>query len=189
MTQKGIVTDNQCRTNQKHIYAIGDISGPPFFTHLAENQARIVLSNLLLPWPFKCKINKNAFIPRVTYTDPEIASIGLSKEVAIKKYSEKRLAIYEVLFSEIDRAICQGETEGFIQVITKKWSSKIIGATIVGSRAGELLSELILAIHKNIPLRKLSNIIHPYPTFSLGLRQAADLWLKQTILPAILKKG
>ncbi len=188
LTQKGIVTDKHCRTSQKHIYAIGDISGPPFFTHLAENQARIALSNLLLPWPFKAKIKQKTFIPRVTYTDPEIASIGLTKDNAIEKYSEKTLAIYEVSFSEIDRAICQGETEGFIQIITKKWSSKIIGATIVGPRAGELLSELILAIHKNISLRKLSNIIHPYPTFSLGLRQAADLWLKQTLLPVFFKR-
>jgi len=188
MTQKGIVTDKYCRTTQNHIYAIGDIAGPPFFTHLAENHARIVLSNLLLPWPIRKKVKPKSLIPRVTYTDPEIASIGYLKSSAIEKYSEKSLAIYELPFSEIDRAICQGDTEGFIQIITKKWSSKIIGVTIVGTRAGELLGELILAINENIALRKLSNIIHPYPTFSLGLRQTADLWLKQTVIPKFLKK-
>jgi len=188
VTQKKIVIDSYCRTSQKHIFAIGDIAGPPFFTHLAESQARTVLANLLLPFFLRKKSKQKRLIPRVTYTDPEIASIGYLKDAAIKKYSEKKLAIYELAYSEIDRAVCQGETVGFIQIITKKWSSKIIGVTIAGSRAGEILGELILAINEDIALRKLSNIIHPYPTFSLGLRQIADLWLKQTIIPKFFKK-
>ncbi len=187
-TEGGIVVDSYGRTSQKHIFALGDAVGPPFFTHLAENRARTVLTTLLLSPFWKKKIDSGQPIPRVTYTDPEIASIGLSQEEAIKKYGSKRVATYFVPLSEVDRAITQGEREGFIKIITRKWSSRILGATLACSCAGELLMEISLAIHFKIPLRKLSQLIHPYPTYSLAMRRAADLWLTQTLLPAFKKR-
>lgn len=176
-TDKGITTDAYKRTSQKHIYAIGDCSGPPFFTHLAEHHARGLLQSLIL---FRKKID-NQPVPRVTYTDPEIATIGITEE----EMDKNKMELYVLPFSKIDRAICEGREEGFISIITKKWSSKILGATIMGPNAGELLMEISLAMYFNIPLRKLSKVIHPYPIFSRGIRKASDLYLTQTLLPKL----
>ena len=169
-TDKGVVTNAKLQTSQKHIYAIGDVTGPPFFTHLAENHGRTVLRNIAIPF-FQKKRSQQP-IPRVTYTDPEIASIGLLKEEAFEKYCEKSIAVYNVPFSEVDRAITQSREEGFLEIVTKKWSSKILGATIVGPRAGEMVAELSVAIYFGIPLRKLADIIHAYPTYNLAIRKA-----------------
>ncbi|MBS0603552.1 MAG: FAD-dependent oxidoreductase [Verrucomicrobia bacterium] len=176
-SDKGITTDAYGRTNKHHIWAIGDAAGAPFFTHRAENQARSVLTSLLLP--FKKKLDQAQAVPRVTFTDPEVASAGLTEELAAKKY---KIAAYVVPFSVLDRAITASRTEGFVKVVTKKWSSQILGFTIVGPRAGEMLGELSLAMHAKIPLRKLASLIHPFPTYNQAIRKAADLWLTQTIL-------
>ncbi len=184
-SDKGIPVDAYGRTNLSHIWAVGDVIGSPFFTHWAENQARSVLTSLLLPFPFKKKIDKNQSIPRVTFTDPEIASIGLTEKEASQCYN---IATYTVPFSQVDRAITTGRTEGFVKIVTKKWSSKILGCTMVGERAGEMLGEINLAMFAGIPLRKLSRLIHPYPTYNLAIRKAADLWLTQTILSIFKRK-
>lgn len=184
-SEKGIVTNRYGQTSQKHIWAVGDAIGPPFFTHFAENQARTVLQNLLLPFHFKKSTQQ---LPRVTYTDPEVASIGLLSDEAIKKYGKKKIAIYKVPFSQIDRNITSGRTEGFVKITTKKWSSRIIGATIVGPRAGEMLMQISTAMFTKTPLRTFRNLIHPYPIESLAVRKAADLWLTQTLLGAFRKK-
>lgn len=181
-TEKGIPVDAFGRTNIEHIWAIGDVVGKPFFTHWAESQARSVLTSLLLP--FKKKLEKQA-LPRVTYIDPEVASVGLSEEEAEKKHT---IATYLVPFSSVDRAITTGRTEGFIKIVTKKWSSQILGCTIVAPRAGEMLGEISLAMLAKIPLRKLARLIHPYPTYNQAIRKAADLWLTQTILSAFKRK-
>ena len=182
-SEKGIAVDAYGRTNQSHIWAVGDVAGAPFFTHFAEHQARAVLTSILLP--FKKKINTNN-IPRVTFTDPEVASIGLSEEEASKKYT---IASYTVPFASVDRAVTDGKEEGFIKIITKKWSSQILGCTIVGPRAGEMLSEVSLAMHAKIPLRKLASLMHPYPTYNQAIRKAADMWLTQTVLSLFKKKS
>lgn len=179
-TQEGISVDSYGRTNIKNIWAIGDVAGPPFFTHYAENQGRAVLTNLLLPFLLK---KSRQPIPRCTFTDPEVASIGLKEE----ECSPNKIAVYHIPFTEIDRCVTNGRTEGFVKIITKKWSSKIIGATIVGPSAGEMLMEISTAMHAKLPLRKLSSLIHPYPIECLAIRKAADLWLTQTILGAFRK--
>ena len=184
---KGIVVDAYGRTSQSHIWAVGDITGQWLFTHMAEQAARCVLWNLLFPWPFKRKIQ--TLVPRVTFTDPEIASVGLLEKEAVSQYGSRGIAVYQVPYSQVDRAITAGRTEGFVKIITKKWSSKILGASIVSPHAGEMLMEIILAMKHGIPLRKLADVIHPYPTYSLAIRKAADLWLSQTILPTFIHKG
>ncbi|MCB1083552.1 MAG: hypothetical protein KDK61_04525, partial [Simkania sp.] len=108
---------------------------------------------------------------------------------ALQKYGAKKLAIYTVSLAEVDRNLTSGHTEGFVKIITKKWSSQIIGATIVGPRAGEMLMEISMAMFTKTPLRKLSNLIHPYPTYSLAIRKAADLYLTQTLLGAFKRKS
>lgn len=181
-TEKGIPIDKYGRTNQPHIFAIGDVLGGPFFTHLAENQGRAVLTTLLLPGPFKKKLDLGQDIPRCTFTDPEVASFGISEAEAIKKFGEKGIATYKVPMADVDRAICSNREEGFVKIVTKKWSSKILGASIVAPRAGEMLQELTVAKLFKIPLRKLTRLIHPYPVYNAAIRKAADLWLTQTIL-------
>ena len=183
-TDKGIPVDSYGRTNQPHIWAAGDVVGSPFFTHWAESQARSVLTSLLLP--FKKKLDRKQAIPRVTYTDPEVASVGLTEEQASNLC---KIATYHVPFSSVDRAITAGRTEGFIKIVTKKWSSQILGCTIVSPRAGEMLGEVALAMNAKIPLRKLAYLIHPYPTYNQAIRKAADLWLTQTILPLFKRKS
>lgn len=186
-SDKGIAVDRYGRTTQKHIFAVGDIQGPPFFTHRAENQARSVLTTLLLSPLLKKRISCQP-IPRATFTDPEVASIGLAEEEAIEKYGQNKIATYFVPFTGVDRAIAQDRTEGFVKIITKKWSSRIVGASIIAPSAGEMLGEISVAIAAKYPLRKLASIIHPYPAYTLAIRKAADMWLTQTILPTILRK-
>lgn len=186
-SEKGIVVDKYGRTSQKHIFAVGDIIGPPFFTHRAENQARAVLTTLILPFFLKKKLSTQP-VPRATFTDPEVASIGMTEEEAIEAYGKNKIATYFVPFTQVDRAIAQDRTDGFVKVITKKWSSKILGACIAAPSAGEMLGEISLAINANYPLRKIASIIHPYPAYTLAIRKAADMWLSQTILPALLRK-
>lgn len=181
-SEKGIPIDKYGRTNQSHIFAIGDVVGGPFFTHLAENHGRTILTTLLLPGPFKKKLDLTQDIPRCTFTDPEVASFGMNEEEAIKKFGAKKITTYKVPMAEVDRAICTNRTEGFLKIVTKKWSSKILGATIVAPRAGEMLQELTVAKLFNISLRKLTRLIHPYPVYNAAIRKAADLWLTQTIL-------
>ena len=178
-TDATIEIDEYGRTAQNHIWAIGDCVGTPFFTHYAENQARGVLASLLLPWN---KRRSKQAIPRTTYTDPEIASIGIGQNEAEQLFGKNKIAVYSLPFSDVDRAVTAGRTEGMIKVVTKKWSSKILGATIVGERAGEMIMEIATAMHNGTPLRKLSDLIHPYPTYNEAIRKTADRYLTETIL-------
>jgi len=185
--KKGIEVDAYGRTSQKHIWAVGDCTGEAPFTHMAENAGRRVLFNLLAP-RFLWKKKKDPWnVPRVTFTDPEVATVGLIESKALQNYAPSKLAVYTFPFSKLDRAITTGRTDGFVKVVTKKWSSRILGATICGPRAGEMLLEISTAMYGKIPLRKLADVIHPYPTYSLAVRKAADLWLTQTLLPSLKK--
>lgn len=183
----GIKVDGYGRTSAKNVWAVGDCTGGAMFTHVAEAEARAILSSLLLPGPFRSKLPRDQAIPRVTFTDPEVAAIGLSEQEAIELYGKSRLAIYYRPMPEVDRAVTEGQVEGFVKIITFKWSSKIIGATIVCPRAGEMLTEISAMMHCGQPLRKLAGLIHPYPTYSQGIRKAADGWLTETILPILRK--
>ena len=181
-SDRGIEVDRYARTTQKHIWAVGDVTGEPQFTHAAENQARTVLTSLLLPLKFK--IGGQA-VPRSTYTSPEVASFGLLEKEALDLYGQENIAVYKVPMTQNDRAITTGHTDGLVKIITKKLSSRILGGTIIGPRAGEMLPELFLAAKEKIPLRRLARLIHPYPTYTLAIRRAGDLWLTQTFLPCL----
>jgi len=179
-TKKGILIDHFARTSKKHIFAIGDITGAPYFTHKAEAMARSVLMSLLVPVINK-KISKDP-LPRVTFTDPEVASIGLSEAQAIKSHGENQIATYIVPFEDLDRATTENAQDGFVKIVTHKWNAKLFGATIVGARAGEMLSEILIIMNKHIRLFRLTNIIHPYPTFSGAVKKAADKYFTETLL-------
>lgn len=184
-SERGIETDCYGQTSQPHIFAVGDVRGKAMFTHIAEKEARALLFNLVTPKWLRYFARKKIFdekpVPRVTFTNPEVASIGMSAKEAIARWGEGRIAIYDVEFDEVDRAICQKKTVGFVRVVTKKWSSKILGATICSSRAGEMLMEVGMAMHAHIPLRKMAGILHPYPIYNHAIRKAADQWLTKRL--------
>lgn len=183
----GISIDEYGRTSQPHIWAAGDVVGELYYTHVAYNQANVVLNNILKPWPFQKKMPNAAAIARVAFTDPEVASVGITEEEAIERYGNSKIAVYYLPVAEADRALCESETDGFIKIVTKRFSSKILGATICCPGAATMLAEIQFAMQHNVPLRKLSGIIHPYPTYSQLIEKAAHKWLSDTIIPFIRK--
>jgi pyruvate/2-oxoglutarate dehydrogenase complex dihydrolipoamide dehydrogenase (E3) component len=159
-TDRGIKVNEQLKTSNRKIYAIGDAVGGQQFTHLANYHASIVIKNAL----FRLKPDVSAMhIPRVMYTDPELAQVGLTEQEAHEK--SRRIRIYRWPFVDNDRAQCERQTEGFIKVITKK-DGTVLGATIVGPEAGELLQLWIVAIAKEMRIGDLTSLVLPYPTFS-----------------------
>lgn len=168
---KGITVNDRCRTNVRHIYAAGDVTGRYQLTHMSEHMAKVAASNAILKVPMK--IDK-AHVPWSTYTDPELASIGSTEKELSKQ--DITFETYRFPYSKVDRAITEGETDGLIKIFAKAWSGKILGATIYGKQAGDLISEYALAMKYGISLRQIADTIHPYPTYGLGVRRAADQW-------------
>jgi pyruvate/2-oxoglutarate dehydrogenase complex dihydrolipoamide dehydrogenase (E3) component len=166
--RSGVMVNGYLQTTNRRIYAAGDVGFPYKFTHMAEATARIVVQNALF---LKSKKWKSLIVPWVTYTDPEIAHVGMYEKDARKKGIE--VDTYIKHFNEVDRAILDGETEGFIKVHTVKGKDKIVGATIVARHAGDMISEINAAMTAGKGLKMLANVIHPYPTQADGIKQVA----------------
>jgi pyruvate/2-oxoglutarate dehydrogenase complex dihydrolipoamide dehydrogenase (E3) component len=184
--QKGIKVNDYLQTTNPKIYAAGDICLPYKFTHIADAAARIVIKNALFS-PFglgKTKFS-NLVIPWVTYTDPEIAHVG--KDEAELKAEEIKFNTIKILMSNVDRAITDSETEGFIKIHHKKGSDQILGATIIASHSGEMISEITSAMVNKIGLNGLANVIHSYPTQAEAIKKAADAY-RRTLLTPTSKK-
>lgn len=167
----GIEVDKSCRTNISNIYAVGDVTGRYQFTHMSEHMAKVAVTNALIKIPMKMDVNH---VPWVTFTDPELGHVG-----ATEKQLKEQGASYETYrfpFSKIDRAITDGQTTGLIKVFAKKWNGKILGASILGAHAGEMISQYALAMKNGVTLRSFADTIHPYPSYGLGARRAADQW-------------
>lgn len=170
---KGIKVDDRLRSSNKKIYAIGDVTGSFQFTHIANYHAGIVLKNILFRLP--AKINYQA-VPWVTYTKPEMAHAGMTLAEA-QKLSD--IEIKEWSFEDNDRAQAEHETIGKIKVITNK-KAKILGVTIVGNKAGELILPWVIAIRENKSLRSFTDVIVPYPTLSeISKRVAGQFYMKK----------
>jgi pyruvate/2-oxoglutarate dehydrogenase complex dihydrolipoamide dehydrogenase (E3) component len=167
----GVEVDEKCRTNISNIYAIGDVTGRFQFTHMCEHMAKIAATNALIKVPMKIDVKH---VPWVTYTDPELGHVGATE----KQLNERGVSyeVYRFPFSKIDRAITDGQTTGLIKVFAKKWNGKILGASILGAHAGEMISQYALAMKNGVTLRNFADTIHPYPTYGLGARRAADQW-------------
>ncbi|MCH8883183.1 MAG: FAD-dependent oxidoreductase, partial [SAR324 cluster bacterium] len=182
-TEQGLVrVDARLRTSVPSIYACGDAVGPYQFTHMAGQQARLVIQNALLP--FKARMNYRV-VPWCTFTDPELARVGLSEDEARQQAVPYR--VIKVPFDSNDRAVCDGETEGFLKVLTPPGRDVILGATLVGAHAGELLHELVLAMQARLGLRDIANTIHIYPTLAEIFRRAGDEARKAGFTPALQK--
>lgn len=169
--ERGIRVNESCQTSRPHIYACGDVAGGMQFTHVAEHMAKVAASKMLTHLPMKID---DKHTPWCTYTDPEMAHVGETEESLKKRNADYDL--YRFPFSRIDRAITDNDTDGWIRVYAAGFDGKIFGVDILGARAGDLIAEFALAMRNGVTLRRMSDTIHPYPTYALGNRRAADQW-------------
>lgn len=179
--RKGVRVDRTLTTSQPHIFACGDVAGPYQFTHSADYQARIVIRNILIPW-VKTKADYT-WVPWVTYTDPELAHCGLTEAEAEEKGADYEVHRFD--WDGLDRAITDSETEGFIKILTARGKDRILGATVVGVHAGEVMHEVLVAAKHGIGLSKLSSTIHAYPTLSSSVQRVADSFQRTKLTPRV----
>ena len=181
-SRKGVVVNDHLQTTNPRIFAAGDICMDWKFTHAADAAARIVIKNALFA-PFGLGRSKlsSLVMPWVTYTDPEIAHVGLYAHEAQKQ--GMAVDTITIPFSTVDRALADGETDGFVKILHPKGSDKILGATIVARHAGEMISEITLAMVTRQGLSALSGVIHPYPTQAEAIKKAADAYRRTLLTP------
>ncbi len=161
--EKGkIIVDDYLRTTNKNIFAAGDVNGKFQFTHMADYEAQIVLKNCFLFYPLTTKTDYRV-VPWTTFTEPEVARVGMIEKEAREKYGQD-ISVYKVPFEENDRAHAEGDPEGFAKLVIK--GNKILGVTIVGIHAGELLSEFSVAMKHGLSIAELNEAIHVYPTLA-----------------------
>ena len=179
---KGVRVDAYLRTANKRVYAIGDAAGGPQFTHVANYHAGLVIRNAL--FRLSPKVNEDA-IPRVTFTDPELAQVGLTEAEAGRRGYGIRVLRWP--YHENDRAQTEGETSGHIKVVTSR-RGRILGATIVGAAAGELITTWTLAISRKLNIRDLAGIIMPYPTLSEIGKRASVTYFMPSLRSILLRR-
>jgi pyruvate/2-oxoglutarate dehydrogenase complex dihydrolipoamide dehydrogenase (E3) component len=181
-TSQGIVVDDHLRTKNRRIYAAGDVCLGWKFTHAADAAARIVVQNALFGVAGRQRVSR-LVMPWCTYTDPEVARVGINEREA----RERGLAIDTLVrpLGEVDRARTDGETDGFVKVHLRRGTDRIVGATVVARRAGEMVSEVTLAIAAGIGLDRLSAVIHPYPTQAEAVRHLADQHRRARLTPVV----
>ncbi len=181
--RKGIKVDETLQTTAPRVYAAGDVCFPYKFTHTADAMARIVIQNALFGLPLMKKKTSALNIPWCTYTDPEIAHVGMYAKDA----KEKGLNFTTVLqpLAEVDRAILDGDTEGFAKLHIEKSSGRILGATIAARHAGDMISEVTIAMNAGATMGTLAATIHPYPTQAEVLKRAADAYNRTRLTPFV----
>ncbi|MBI3779701.1 MAG: mercuric reductase [candidate division NC10 bacterium] len=178
---KGIAVDETLRTSARNIWASGDIIGHLLFTHVAEYQARLVVRNAL--FPFKSKAEYQV-VPWCTFTDPEVARVGLTEAEAREEF--EKVKVYRYSFGDLDRALCDGESVGLVKLVCTP-KGKIVGAHILGPQAGDLIQEVVLAMQKGLPIGALSKAIHSYPTLAEAVRRTADQYYREKLFGGPLK--
>jgi pyruvate/2-oxoglutarate dehydrogenase complex dihydrolipoamide dehydrogenase (E3) component len=180
--KKGVKVNTGLQTTNRHIYAAGDICFPYKFTHTADATARVLIQNAL----FFGRSRTNALtIPWCTYTDPEVAHVGLYPHEA----EEKGIAvdIITVEMNSVDRAILEGDDDGFLDVYVKKGADKILGATMVCRHAGDMISEITVAMAAGAGLGAIARTIHPYPTQAEAIKKAGDAYNRTRLTPRVQK--
>jgi pyruvate/2-oxoglutarate dehydrogenase complex dihydrolipoamide dehydrogenase (E3) component len=165
---KGIDVDEHLRTSQRHIHAAGDCTGSYQFTHYAGWQAAMAVRNALLPGAARGVSDR---VPWTTFTDPEVAHVGLNEDEARERFGGVVMAC-EWPMEWVDRARTEGDTVGFLKLVHKK-NGTLLGATIVAGRAGEMIHEWIVALEHGLKVGDLAQVIHVYPTYSVASMQAA----------------
>lgn len=178
VTPSGIQVDDRLRTANRRIFAVGDVCSPYQFTHAADAMARIAIQNALF---FGRRRASDLVVPWATYTDPEIAHVGLTAADAAKR--GEAVVTLTVPLSRVDRAVLDGRTDGFARAHVDARSGRILGATMVGAHAGDLIGEIAVAISARLPLGRLGNVIHPYPTVSEAWKKLGDQWTRRRLTP------
>ncbi len=174
----GVLVNDMLRTSNPDIYAAGDICSSYKFTHAAEAMARIAIQNAMF---FGRKRVSDLVIPWSTYTDPEVAHVGITEKEAAKRGEE--IIVFTKELADTDRAILDGETEGYVRLYMSREDGRLLGATIVGSHAGESIGEAVLAMKQKLKVGDLSGVIHPYPTQAEAIKRAADLQYRSRLKP------
>ena len=180
--KRGVKVNDHLLTTNPNIYAAGDVCSKFQFTHTADFQARIVIQNALFAvGPFGKKKASDLVIPWATFTSPEIAHVGMYENDA--KEAGIEIDTYVQQFDDVDRAILEGKDKGFVKVFTKKGTDTIVGATIVAENAGDMISELTVAITGGLGLSKIGSAIHPYPTQAEAIRKLGDQFNRTKLTP------
>jgi pyruvate/2-oxoglutarate dehydrogenase complex dihydrolipoamide dehydrogenase (E3) component len=179
-SERGVEVDDRLRTSNPTIYAAGDVCSHYRFTHAADAMARLCLQNALF---FGRKKLSSLCIPRCTYTDPEVAHIGLTEAEAAQR--NLSLETYRAELADVDRAVLDGETDGFVVVHSLR--GKVVGATIVARHAGEMIGELSLLMSSRLSLGALSRTIHCYPTQVEALKKIGDAYQRSRFTPLVAR--
>ncbi len=180
--KQGVEVDDRLRTSNKKVYAVGDVASRYKFTHTADALARIAIQNSLFFGRAKAS---DLVVPWCTYTSPEVAHVGLYEQEAIEQGHE--VDTLTLPMADVDRAVLDGATEGFLRLHVVKGKDKILGATLVAEHAGDLLSEVTLAIASGVGLGKIAGVIHPYPTQAEVIKKTADTWRRGKLTPFVRK--
>jgi pyruvate/2-oxoglutarate dehydrogenase complex dihydrolipoamide dehydrogenase (E3) component len=178
--REGVATDSYGCTNVPGVYAIGDVTATSAFTHSANAQGRRVVQRIAFPWlPARAP---EPFYPSATFSDPEVATAGMSQQQSAERYHPKLVKRIRVdLVTQTDRGYTDDLQQGAIIVDAVRLTGKILSVTIVGPRASEMISLFTLAIQEGISLYKLYRVVYPYPTFSSGVQKVADAFLRETL--------
>ena len=181
--RQGIKVDERLRTTRKHIYAAGDVTGAYQFTHAAGYEGGIVISNAVFHFPRKADYT---FMPWCTYTDPELAGIGMNEAAA--KEAGLEYKVWTEAFINNDRSLAEGEKAGRIKMILDK-DEKPLGVQILGPQAGELLNEWVAVLNGRMKLSTLASAVHPYPTLGEINKRVAGTFFSPKIFSDRIKKG
>jgi pyruvate/2-oxoglutarate dehydrogenase complex dihydrolipoamide dehydrogenase (E3) component len=173
MGDNAVAADETLHTSASNVWAAGDVVGPYRFTHVADYQARIAAPNAL--FPVRRKVDHRV-VPWCTYTEPEVARVGLTEAEARERWGEKA-GVFRYDHDSLDRALCDGEPDGLTKIVLDP-KGRIAGAHVVGPRAGETIHEAVLAVRHRLKLSDLSGMIHVYPTYPESLKRAADAYLR-----------
>ncbi len=177
----GIQVNDRCRTSHDHIYAAGDCTGEYQLTHMSEHMAKVAVSNAVLKVP--AKIDRR-HVPWCTFADPEVGQLGATEHELRERGA--KYEVYRFPYSKLDRALTENETTGQIKVFATKWRGTILGASVLGERAGEIVSLYAVAMKSGVSLRQIADTILPYPTYGLGARRAADQWYARLQYPVVI---
>jgi pyruvate/2-oxoglutarate dehydrogenase complex dihydrolipoamide dehydrogenase (E3) component len=173
-TNKGeLVLDRKLQTTASNVWAAGDVTGGPRFTHVADYQARTVLRNAL--FPLSASVDYDV-VPRVTYCIPELARVGLTHDEAVQRHGDKVRA-FTRSFRELDRAIADGHTTGMLKIVADA-KGRILGGHVLGHHASSIIAEIALAMKEGIPLGRLASLMHAYPTYAEAVKQSADGYVR-----------
>jgi pyruvate/2-oxoglutarate dehydrogenase complex dihydrolipoamide dehydrogenase (E3) component len=178
--KRGVTVDDRLRTSNRRIFAVGDIASRHQFTHVADAQARLVIGNALFFGLGGGRVSR-LVVPWVTYTSPEVAHVGMSERDAV----EARYEVHTITvpLHDVDRAVLDGQEEGFFRVHLRQGSDRILGATLVAEHAGDMITEVTLAMVAGLGLGAIGRTIHPYPTQAEVFRKAADAWRRTRLTP------